>query len=195
MPGRQRTFCGFALIELMVVLAIMGILLALAGPRVAKSLGGLTLKTAARKVAGSMRFARSRAVNSGDVHTVIFDLEKNAVHVVRHSRPASDQAPALDNATAEDDFEDVSIEDMAAMIPQREIKTLELPGGTLIRKVSVGSASQADAEGDDIFQTAFFPNGTTQGAEIVIADEKERAYAITVDYITGVVSIDERMEE
>jgi len=53
---------GFTLIEIIIVLVIMGLMAAFAGPRIAKSLGGLSLRTTAKKVAGALRYAKSRSV-------------------------------------------------------------------------------------------------------------------------------------
>jgi len=38
----------------------------------------------------------------------------------------------------------------------------------------------------------FFPDGTSQGGEIVLANNRERAFTIGVDFLTGVVTIAEK---
>ena len=42
-----------------------------------------------------------------------------------------------------------------------------------------------------IYQISFSPNGGSRGGEIILADKKERMYRITVNRITGVVTIAE----
>ncbi len=71
---------GFTLIELILVLVIMGLLTALVTPAIT-SLTGLKLKTAARKVAAGLRYARSQAVATGSDYQVVFNLEKGEMTV------------------------------------------------------------------------------------------------------------------
>ncbi|MEZ5555155.1 type II secretion system major pseudopilin GspG [Haliea sp.] len=48
--GTRRTSAGFTLMELLVVLAILGLLMSLVGPRVLNQLGGAKTKTAAIQI-------------------------------------------------------------------------------------------------------------------------------------------------
>jgi hypothetical protein len=38
----------------------------------------------------------------------------------------------------------------------------------------------------------FFPDGTSLGGEITLANNREQAYIVGVDFLTGVVSIAEK---
>jgi general secretion pathway protein H len=189
-------FRGFTLIELMIVLVIMGFVLAFAGPRVAKSLLGLTLKTTAKKIAGTLRYAKSQAVNTGHQYNVILDVERNRVIVVRLSHPKSLDIMTQDNTTVEEDSldeEETNLSVIGEMTQQ--IKICPLPDEITFSKITIADEDPDDEEGDEIYQMAFFPNGTAQGAEIILADSKERTYRIGVHFLTGVVSVAEQTDE
>ncbi len=60
MSGTARE--GFTLLELLVVLAIIGLMAVIAGPRLAGALPGAELESGARQLIGGLREARSKAV-------------------------------------------------------------------------------------------------------------------------------------
>jgi len=187
---------GFTLIELMIVIVIMGFILAFAGPRIAKSLGGLSLKTTAKKVAATLRYARSQAVNTGQIYNVIFDSEKNRVIVLRSQQSLVSDMTSNDNATDEEESGDEdSAEAALPKMPRQEIKVCPLPDGITFSKISIADAEFEGEEGDEIYQMAFFPNGTSHGAEIILTDSRERMFRIDVNFITGAVSVAEQTDE
>jgi general secretion pathway protein H len=67
---------GFTLVELIVVLLIIGLMLALVGPKITSGLGSVNLKSTARKIATTLRYARGQAVAKKTPHEVFFDNEK-----------------------------------------------------------------------------------------------------------------------
>ena len=189
---------GFTLMELVIVMVIMSLILAFVGPRVAKSLGGLSIKSSAKKVAGALRHAKSQAVNSGRMSSVIFDnREKKRLIVVSARRaPASVDA---DNESDEDYSEDLSQSEDAlaaqAAALQRQVKIYDLPEDIFLRKITIGAVEEEPSEDEGIYQMTFFPNGTSQGGEILLADSRDRVFQIEVDFLTGDVFVAEQIEE
>ncbi|GGF51452.1 hypothetical protein GCM10011611_67400 [Aliidongia dinghuensis] len=68
--ARARQTAGFTLIELMVVLAILGLLLALLPDALSVAIPGQRLRAAAYQLADELKDARTQAVLSGEPSTV-----------------------------------------------------------------------------------------------------------------------------
>ena len=78
-PGHPAT--GFSLIELIVVLAIAGLIMAVTPPLLSSAMPGLQLKSTARQVAAGLRFARTRAVAQRTEAVLTLDLEARSVTI------------------------------------------------------------------------------------------------------------------
>jgi prepilin-type N-terminal cleavage/methylation domain-containing protein len=68
----RQTRAGFTIVELMIVVAIVGIFAALAIPAWNQYQSNLQLRTAARSVSNAFSYARSRAVATGNRYVVAF---------------------------------------------------------------------------------------------------------------------------
>jgi prepilin-type N-terminal cleavage/methylation domain-containing protein len=66
----RRSRAGFTLVEIMIVVAIVGIFAALAVPAWQRYQNNLQLRSAARGVSNAFSFARSRAITSGNRYVV-----------------------------------------------------------------------------------------------------------------------------
>jgi general secretion pathway protein H len=76
-----RVAAGFTLMELLVVLAILGLALALSVPAFYRVLPGLELRAGAHTVAAAMREARGLAIGSNAEVVMLIDLDKHALSV------------------------------------------------------------------------------------------------------------------
>lgn len=70
-----RDSMGFTLVELLVVLVIASLVLALVGTSISRSISGAELRTAARKMAASMRYTRTRAILDKQEQVFLVDTE------------------------------------------------------------------------------------------------------------------------
>jgi len=80
---------GFTLVELLVVMAIAGLLLAVAPPLISSALPGVELKAAARRTAAGLRLAREVAIANGRDAAWLIDIEHNSYRVDGERRRGS----------------------------------------------------------------------------------------------------------
>jgi general secretion pathway protein H len=81
MPGRgdaRPNSAGFTLVELLVVLVIAALVLALVGTSISRSISGAEMRTAARKMAASMRYTRTRAILDKKEQIFLVDAESRS---------------------------------------------------------------------------------------------------------------------
>jgi general secretion pathway protein H len=170
---------GFTLLELIVVLLIIGLMMALVTPRLVGSLTKMNLKTSAQKISSSLRYARSQAVSCQIIYHVVFDFEKNGLNI--KAEKSQDDESAYLKAEIESAETDIS------KPKESREESYFLPEGIKIEK-----AMTTDDEVDSgLFSIVFYPAGNSSGGSVLLMDEKERRFQISVDFITGIVSLTE----
>jgi prepilin-type N-terminal cleavage/methylation domain-containing protein len=198
LPGSDR---GFTLIELMIVLAIMGIVIAFVGPRVAGGLMGMNTRTAALQTAAMLRYARSKAVNTGCAYHVIFDRAERRVILLQASSEevSAPQPPGMDigagrsglDTRIPDDFDDGG----AAQQTEPEQKHYPLPDGVFFENVIIADVDSASLGEEMVMMLTFYTNGTNPGGVLTIADERDRRYFITIEPLSGSVRVHEESDD
>ncbi|WP_295881467.1 GspH/FimT family pseudopilin [uncultured Thiohalocapsa sp.] len=101
---------GFTLVELLVVLAIGGLLLAVTPPLITAVMPGVEMKAAARRTAGGLRLAREIAVARGRDAAWLLDVEHNRFGI--ENDPRSGSLPAgleLELVAAEEEMRSESV--------------------------------------------------------------------------------------
>ena len=175
-PVGLRTFphspLGFTLLELLVVLVIISLMSALIAPKITGTMVNLKLKTASKKVSAALRYARSNAASEKRTYAAAFDLDRNRLSIFT--------AP-IDGG--ENDEEPAEDEKESAPGP----KVYDLPEGIRVEKGVAGN-EEVDS---GLFQILFFPNGSSSGGDVILANDRGRWYKISVDFITGVVQLGE----
>jgi general secretion pathway protein H len=162
---------GFTLFELLVVMLIIGLIAALVMPQMTASLPGVRLKSTARAVAASLRYARSRAVYESIPYVAIFDSTQKFLAV----EPIETPVYAVESGGIRKILDASKLE-----------KVYQFPD-----EIEFGILNRAAAGDDpDVFPILFFPGGDSTGGEIVLENLRRRQYAITVDTITGSVEIE-----
>ncbi len=198
LPGSDR---GFTLIELMIVLAIMGVVIAFVGPRVAGGLMGMNTRTAALQTAAMLRYARSKAVNTGCAYHVIFDRAERRVILLQASSEEvyTPQPPGMDigagrsglDTRIPDDFDDGG----AVQQTEPEQKHYPLPDGVFFENVIIADVDSASLGEEMVMMLTFYTNGTNPGGVLTIADERDRRYFITIEPLSGSVRVHEESDD
>ena len=67
---------GFTLVEIMVVLVIVALMMALVGSSISRNISGAQMRTAASKVAASIRYTRTQAILTKSEQVFLVDTEK-----------------------------------------------------------------------------------------------------------------------
>jgi general secretion pathway protein H len=173
----QRWTCrGFTLLELIVVLLIISLVSAFVVPKLAGPMSNLNLKTASKKIAASLRYARSQAASEKTTYVALFDFDKDRLCIISPSLVKGD-SETPDEASEEQ--------------PDGEKGRLiyNLPDGVKLEK-GVSKEDEVDSGSYRIF---FFPNGGSGGGEVIVVNKRGRQYKVSVDFITGTVQLFEVM--
>ncbi|MFZ5569120.1 MAG: pilus assembly FimT family protein [Thermodesulfobacteriota bacterium] len=165
----EEDAAGFTLLEMMVVLVLVGLMAAMAVPRLSGSYEKLPLVTAARDLAAIMRFARSQAVSRSCSMAVWFQPEDRRIFVAVPKAPEGD-------AAAESKEIDDGVE-----------RIYHLP----VNLTLACEPGPEEALETDIDIITFFPIGNCTGADIRLSDAMGRSRRVEVDSITGAVSLGE----
>ena len=184
---KHRSQTGFTLIELILVLVIAGFIISLVAPAIT-STTGLNLRTAAKRVAAGLRYARSQAVTTGSVYQIVFDIDQNEMII---ERIVEEDPYALQTGGSrwgeEEEVDEEGSEGAGGM--NYEKKTYRLPKGVTIASV-VTDGEEID-QGEALIE--FYPNGSCSGGDVFLMDSKERVYRVALEFITGIVTIGEEV--
>jgi general secretion pathway protein H len=162
---------GFTLLELLVVLVIIAAISSLVGPRLLGSMSSTNLRIASKKVATSLRYARTQAVSEGVIYVAAFDVETRKI-TIKARRPGTGgegEAPADEEKG-----------------PGGKELVYDLPEGITIEKAVSGDKEVRSSALDVLF----FPNGGSSGARIVLINERDNRCVVVVDFITGAVQVE-----
>jgi general secretion pathway protein H len=75
LDNTTRSAGGFTLVELLVVLVIIALMLGLVGTSISRNISGAEMRTAASKVAASMRYTRTQAILKKSEQVFLVDTE------------------------------------------------------------------------------------------------------------------------
>jgi general secretion pathway protein H len=176
-PGRcgrtPSALRGFTLLELVVVVAILGMALGLLAPDLRRSVDALRYRTAARQLAATLRHARSLAVYTKDTQVVAIDTERGIYSLSASGEMAGGEG---------EEGSEPEGEEKAGAAPKR---TGELPPGLTVEAADGGPLSQDD---DGVILVSFYPKGSSSGAGLILRGGKA-GYRLDVDAVTGSVRI------
>lgn len=151
---------GFTLLELVVVLAIVGIAFSFVLPAIGSGLRHWHLQGAAREVATLFKFTRNQSVAKKEPLQVVLYRSRNLYWLDKGD------APGLNDPDQAD---------------EKGIHLYALPDRIRFGEIIVGGYSV----GGERVGILFFPRGTSTGGEVQILDERGKGYRISVDHVTG----------
>ena len=183
-----RAGAAFTLIEILLVLAIIGILSAVVVPSVVRSMGSNQRRMAVRQVVAAGRYARSMAVLKQVQVVLEFDLAKHAVRVgprsgvaagVTAAELAADPGEfgAVDEPTATNAVVDVADE----ISLERKLEPIELEAVTV---EGLDPEEEGVGSGDRV-SVVYDVNGRCTPYRVVLVDRGGMRIIISIDALAS----------
>ncbi len=170
---------GFTLVELLLVVAIALIAAGIAVPLFSRSFQGSQLRAATRQVVMTAKYARSMAVLKQRYMAILFDRVGGSIEVVALADRA---ALAARSRFLSDRAEDAEGDGEKAAAPITSELRKPLPADIRIDSFQSSGGGQAL---DDIHWVNYYPNGMSDGFEVLLADKSGGRARVTLDGLSG----------
>lgn len=183
MRGNGRR--AFTLIELMVVIALLGILTALIIPEMRGGFQEALLHSTARKLVDLFHFAGSQAITLNHAQRVRLDRKNNRYLIeptTREAEGAAAPAHAVSTPGGNGELDPrITIEIRS---PDEDAQTSPDEGPSLVSGADLGTRKR-----DDLI--AFYPDGTADAVEVRLKDQQGFRVLLRINPVTGRVRITE----
>jgi prepilin-type N-terminal cleavage/methylation domain-containing protein len=168
---------GFTLIEIMVVVAIMGIVMTMSMPMVYKLWHKAPMIKAVRDVTEVLSRARAQAI-----------LQNSLAEVVFHPRDRTMQVsgPVAPSQARHSDYDDLGSIALAPPPPPHSGMSATLDSSIIIEMLDVNLTEYKDA---DVVRARFYPNGTCDELTIILHSDKGEWYKIALEITTGLATV------
>lgn len=179
---------GFTLVEVLLVLAILGITTIVTMPYLVKSIRGNRLRVAANTVVRIGRYARTMAMLGNREMVLSFDIANAMVSIApyRTITPPADEPPtALATPSATTGESPESPAPQASTPPINLSRKLD---GVSIRSVELKDHSR---KGEGPVAILYRSNGRCTPYEVMLVDERGAAMRITVDALSSAEAVRE----
>lgn len=180
---RLRAFRGFTLIELMIVMAIMGILVTISVPITFRIRNREPLNQAVRDVMEVLSNARARAILQGTMTEVIIHPKERRLEVGSGSAPAAEPKPDSPAMPAAPVFEDPASA-AAASDPSGLVAVIS--NRVTIEMLDVNLIEYKDAE---YARVRFYPNGTCDEFTLIMRSEKGEWIKVWLELTTSLANV------
>jgi prepilin-type N-terminal cleavage/methylation domain-containing protein len=178
---------GFTLLEVLLVVVILLITSALAVPSFIRSFRGAKLRSAARAVVMSHRYARAMAVLKQTEAAILYDSKMGEIEIVSvKSSAESERNKFLDNRSGLGPAAGAAATDSGAQSIVSEIRR-RVPEGVKIERVESRVAKQ---EKDGLYWVRYYSNGMCDDYDVKLVDENQKRAVVKVDPISGKVGVE-----
>ena len=158
---------GFTIIEMMVVVALIVLISSVGSGLYSGSYQGMLVRKAAREVFIGAKYARIKAIESGQICRLEISAEGNKFALVI------------------DEMDEKTGETLPVMVSDYYFKPVEFGGEVKFEQVEVNRMDEAYIEQKEVAeQICFRPDGTAEAALIQIGDGK-RHYSLRISEATG----------
>ena len=157
---------GFTLIEMVIVMFILGILFAIAAPRLDFLPSKYRLRTAAREIGGQIENTRLTAISRGAWLGIHYDLDEEPSYYQLIPPPP-------------EDYPDQPVED------RERYAKMELPSGIRLVRVRLRGSNQVLENGQ--INVLFSPTGVTGSHSVTLASADDRYLTVEFNAITGTI--------
>ena len=164
---------GFTLVELMVVVVIIGILSGVSAPTFAGYMKTVKLKSAARDLVTSMRYARLKAVSERNQWVILFQLAQRQYIIFSDDGGGSGLA-------SDPNFIEANRGNLRPDPGERVLPVRELPGGVQFGYVVTEglpnniTTSRAVSFGGSPPRIVFYPNGSARETGVIMLHMSDR---------------------
>ena len=174
---------AFTLIELILVMGVMVMIFSLAIPLATRAMGTHALRQSADLVRVAMGQARVKAIKSGQVQALFFQIESNWFNVAPFVQFTAQQSLASRQAQ------------LASNTVRRDFDDNQLPPGIVFASgVTINDGRAADVFGSsggggsnsNIQPILFYPDGTSQDARVYLKDDRFNFTSVQLRGLTGI---------
>jgi len=170
---------AFTMIELMVVVAIMGIVLTMGIPNIYHVWRKEALRQSISEVVELCSTARARAILQASVTEIVFNGGDGSILLGSGPAPARSRAST---AGAQSDFDLPPV----TSLPAGKNSSMRLPETVAISKLLVNGLNGMDRQQ---IRVRFFPNGTCDDLILQMRSDKNEQVEITLELTTGLALV------
>lgn len=169
---------GFTILEIVVVVALMGLIAAIAGPRIGSGLKGTENRTSIRKFAAALRAARMTAVSRKARVLVVAELDGNRCEF--RFQPAGRRGNKSSSLPGGSSMPG-QVSGTDRTIPEIFQAPLELTGDVRFK----GFRTPDSTTNAERAAAMFLPHGNSTGGTFYIGSENGPSHQVIIDPVTG----------
>ncbi len=178
-PGRRR---AFTLFELMVVIAILGIIATISMPSLIHSMRKRPMRKATEDLQEACRYARLKAVIEGRTAEIVFHAGSGLIRVrTAESRPSPEAggAPPEDAPAGEPPAAREGAATRHGKVPDRDWR---LPESVAFKELTINLRDMMDLPEARV---RFYPDGTCDALDAVLFSEQNEERRLRLEITTG----------